>query len=81
MAGLHHVQDLGLGQEHADVAEDDDGVLRDLVPELRQRVQQSAAQAVAQRAVAQLRLPRLPGSSEDDVTSASAALNTTTMNQ
>ena len=45
---------LYLGQEHADVAEDDDGVVRDLVLELRQRVQQGAAQAVAQRAVAQV---------------------------
>ena len=68
---------LYLGQEYADVAEDDDGVVRDPVLELRQRVQQGAAQAVAQRAVAQVRprlRPRLPGS-EDHVTAPSAALN------
>ena len=50
---LDHVEDVGLGEESPDVADDDDAVLGDHVPELGPGVGQEPAQGVTQSAVTQ----------------------------
>ena len=51
MTRLENIEDVGLGQEDCDVAQDDDAVLIDLVLESRKIVDHHSAQTVAKSTV------------------------------